>query len=647
MISLLNAHILKIRDQEFVLDIGRTTAASASRAFIDGLHAYDTGGLEVAHEVLGLQYGRETETAVCHQIQQMLEAGYFGAFPDSHVLRYQNAVLHLCLSRRSELAHDFSNQRDDQNMPPEIISQAIALSFQTIGKVASMTELHVGVGGESLDRLPSLERVINIARESRNLSFGLLTCDGTQDVSMIAQDRMALVNFDIAGPPDIQDIILPMADGSASSPVIERHIRSWIETAGAKRAIGRARITARFPNVLGLYTYLYDLGFRRIAIDPIRFGQRSYGVNDQSVESIIMSYERFVDTLLDMSDDMLLAYLNAIWGSDIFGKFITRLLTRTGSACGCPAGKAFLSVDVDGKVYSCPQFAGWDKHCLGTVEDGLRPEDQWPYLEELLVDRRSACAACWARYLCAGGCHFSSARKSGDLKIPDPAHCTLNRHLAALAIWLVAEIESTRPQVLRSLLCREVRLALQTGLTCPISDLPVSSEQQLLDQGLVLHLGSAEQMRGRIWRGNDDLSGICYLLADDEHLHLRLDVKGLQFTRGKAIGEDNCIAVRFAGQPTQAAARVTEYYITGDPLCVATREDINARDVMLCAASKTEDGGHSCWLRIPWTTLGYYLRPNGVFGINVRIILQSPDEDISMHCFPNHTTGIITLADTK
>jgi uncharacterized protein len=647
--SLINAHILRYRDKAFVFDIGRTTAAKASAAFIIGLEAYQKGGYNEAFLLLKSRFDETVAGTICQQIEQMLESGWFAPFPQPETSFYSNPTLHLSLSRQSNLASKALTYQNECNMSPEIVSRAVALSFQTVAKAAPFVEIHVGETGDPIKNVPALARLFELAAQDNNVAFGILTCDGTQDVRPIGLAKGMQVCFEIGGTPEIQDEHWPLADGSPSSGLVERNIRAWMASAGTNRAIARVRITGVQTEVSDVYEYLYRLGFRKIRLAPLRSGPEPYAIDETNVGKIMAGYDSFVGKLLGMDDDLLVSHLNALWGPDFLGRFIVSLLTHTGGVSSCPAGKAGLSVDADGKIYACSRFSGMAEYCLGSVRDGLDENGRWVYLDELLVDRRNDCSTCWTRYLCGGGCCHSAAVKNHNLKTPDRAHCELIRHVASLAIWLLDELQCNRPQVLQSLLCKELRPSLQTGLRCPLSNVPISEKKQILEHGLVLGFDKSEQRYGRVGRFPAGFDCKCFMMADEQHLHVYVEIFGSAFKPAGAVDKSDFVMLRFVNQPNNNVIgwqvnKLADYYIAGDPPCLMASTAMLSEGVSLQCAKLDTSNRRGYLLHLPWSTIKYQSRSTGVFGFNAQVGIKSQGEEFGMRSFPRSQIGIITLA---
>jgi uncharacterized protein len=69
----------------------------------------------------------------------------------------------------------------------------------------------------------------------------------------------------------------------------------------------------------------------------------------------------------------------------------------------CGAGYSMLAVDVDGKLFPCQGFVGFEGRSIGDIHSGVDAAK----LEEFRAARLKAqaeCKTCWAGFLCNGGC---------------------------------------------------------------------------------------------------------------------------------------------------------------------------------------------------------------------------------------------------
>jgi uncharacterized protein len=77
----------------------------------------------------------------------------------------------------------------------------------------------------------------------------------------------------------------------------------------------------------------------------------------------------------------------------------------------CGAGAGYLGVSADGELAACHRFVGDSWGALGTVADGVDRDRQSEWLSARHVHAQAGCPDCWARYLCAGGCHHETVHR--------------------------------------------------------------------------------------------------------------------------------------------------------------------------------------------------------------------------------------------
>jgi uncharacterized protein len=71
----------------------------------------------------------------------------------------------------------------------------------------------------------------------------------------------------------------------------------------------------------------------------------------------------------------------------------------------CGAGAGYFGVSADGDLSACHRFVGDAAGRMGDVSHGVDRAGQARWLADRHVHRQAPCNACWARYLCGGGCH--------------------------------------------------------------------------------------------------------------------------------------------------------------------------------------------------------------------------------------------------
>ena len=116
----------------------------------------------------------------------------------------------------------------------------------------------------------------------------------------------------------------------------------------------------------------------------------------------------------------------------------------------CGAGTRALTVAPDGKLYVCPGTVGNGAFSVGHVNEGIDREKQKAWIKSTHVEEFEACGACWARYLCGGGCRLNSFLESGRVESPSPAACGVIRRTYELAMSTCLQIAEEDSELLET-----------------------------------------------------------------------------------------------------------------------------------------------------------------------------------------------------
>ena len=114
-----------------------------------------------------------------------------------------------------------------------------------------------------------------------------------------------------------------------------------------------------------------------------------------------------------------------------------RILWMRPKSSECGAGVGYLTVDPAGNVHACHRRAGAPLFNLcGTAALGGGPS-AWQCCS---VSQRPACASCWVRHVCGGGCRAESLRACGSTSGVSADRCGLMRYLVQEALRAAAEL---------------------------------------------------------------------------------------------------------------------------------------------------------------------------------------------------------------
>ncbi len=104
----------------------------------------------------------------------------------------------------------------------------------------------------------------------------------------------------------------------------------------------------------------------------------------------------------------------------------------------CGAGLGYLALDAEGSLYLCHRLAGVARFRVGDLDAGIDHAGIRASLAAQAAPRRDACSACWARKLCAGGCHHDNHVRESELGLPPGGSCDFIRRWLQLGIEVYA-----------------------------------------------------------------------------------------------------------------------------------------------------------------------------------------------------------------
>jgi uncharacterized protein len=163
-----------------------------------------------------------------------------------------------------------------------------------------------------------------------------------------------------------------------------------------------ARVTVT-PQNLDLPTALMSLlglGFRSVGFSPMLSSPSGAGAlrgDDMQVllDQMIACGQMFLRKAL----------AGETLGFENMQSALTEIHRGTHRPYPCGAGAGYFGVSAEGELSACHRFVGDAAGAMGNLRGGIDRVAQRRWLAERAVDRQEPCNACWARYLCGGGCH--------------------------------------------------------------------------------------------------------------------------------------------------------------------------------------------------------------------------------------------------
>jgi len=195
----------------------------------------------------------------------------------------------------------------------------------------------------------------------------------------------------------------------------------------------RATFTGHDHDMISRLSHLYDLGFKKIALESCAATPEHLGIDKKDLENILSDYNKTA-----------LWYLNELKTENLFSfNHFTQLFEQVSKATKritqCGAGRGYLTVSPKGMLYPCHRMAGNDAFAMGTVFKGPDPDIQRLF-GSVSVPFKDKCMSCWARYICGGGCHATAVQFNENILHPYDIDCELMKHRIKLGAWLFSEM---------------------------------------------------------------------------------------------------------------------------------------------------------------------------------------------------------------
>jgi uncharacterized protein len=187
---------------------------------------------------------------------------------------------------------------------------------------------------------------------------------------------------------------------------------------------------------------LHEIGFSSVLLGPVSnslFDQESDSKPPaRDIEEITSMLEAQADSYLQAVQTRATDRLNSLKPSSAFPFFLQAFINHEKKYFPCGAGLGMLAMSVGGDFYPCHRFVGNDKYRIGSIfEQGLNRD---VYVKSP-VKCSAACADCFAKYVCGGGCKHDHAGVTGSVSDPAGDICQVTRRLAELAAVMSCRLD--------------------------------------------------------------------------------------------------------------------------------------------------------------------------------------------------------------
>ncbi len=328
-------------------------------------------------------------------------------------------------------------------MPFEVGKRALDFLIEHSG---GRTNLEVDFfGGEPLMNWQVVKDLVAYARSQearfhKKFRF-TLTTNGLlldEDVIDFANREMDNVVLSLDGRKEIHDALRVDYAGNGSYDRVVPKFQELVKARGGSRYYMRGTFTHRNPDFTKDLFHMADLGFTELSMEPVVCAPGDpAALTAEDLEVVKDQYELLAREMLKRHKE----------GRPI--TFYHYMLDLTGGPCvykrvsGCGSGTEYMAVTPWGDLYPCHQFVGEEAYKLGDVWKGVTNTALREEFRSCNAYARPACADCWARLYCSGGCAANAYHASGSIRGIYEAGCELFRKRMECAIMLQAALAET------------------------------------------------------------------------------------------------------------------------------------------------------------------------------------------------------------
>lgn len=306
-------------------------------------------------------------------------------------------------------------------------------------------------GGETLMNFPLLKQVVTYASEQaaaqgRAIDFSLTTNATLLTpaiIEFLSENRIG-VTVSMDGPADLHDKLRVFANGQGSYGIIEPRVRALIEGHRTRPITARVTLTSGVTDVVRIFRHLkQDLGFHEVGFAPVTTApNRLYAIGERGMDGVLEQFHVLAGEYLQY------ALRGEMHGFSNVSDTIAELYQGVNKSHPCGAGLGLMGVGPSGDIAPCHRFVDSDVHSLGNIKTGVDREKQADFLTRGNINCKYDCHTCWARPLCAGGCHHEAYVRYGDTGHPNLHYCDWVRDWTDTCLRIYGAISAQNPDFL-------------------------------------------------------------------------------------------------------------------------------------------------------------------------------------------------------
>jgi len=296
-------------------------------------------------------------------------------------------------------------------------------------------------GGEPLLNMPAVKAAVEEAEEKaaalgKKLLVSLTTNGTLLDAEILGflRQHRVVVSVSLDGPAELHDANRPDAAGRGSYSRILARLGGLLENSNAAVAARVTLTPAQWSRCEEVFDHLIGLGFHEVGIAPASPISKNLLPDIQQEQVLLESLASMARRFSRLAKEgRILPFSNLV-------ELLSRLHMGQTKAIACGAGYGYLAVDAGGEFYPCHRLAGEKGFAVGTLATGVDADRVRSSLAQLTTGKDKMCQSCWARSLCAGGCHYENHLRENTLGLPPGSSCDFIRRWLQIGIELYAEL---------------------------------------------------------------------------------------------------------------------------------------------------------------------------------------------------------------
>ena len=306
-------------------------------------------------------------------------------------------------------------------------------------------------GGETLMNFPLLKQVVEYSRVKAaerqvKIDFSLTTNATLLSPAIIEYlaENAVGVTVSMDGPKEMQDKFRVFSNGRGSYDIIKPKVQSLLEKHRTRPIAARVTMTSGAMDVRKIYDHLKgELGFYEVGFAPVTTSpDRLYSINEPGMDRVLAQFCELADEYLEF------ALRGEHHGFSNVSDTLSELHQGINKSLPCGAGLGMVGVGPSGDIAPCHRFVDSDEHVLGNVATGIDREKQNDFLRRGNIDTKYDCHECWARPVCAGGCHHEAFVRYGDTGHANLHYCDWIRAWTDKCLQIYGAIAAQNPSFL-------------------------------------------------------------------------------------------------------------------------------------------------------------------------------------------------------